>query len=49
MNNTVDALVWVVLIVRVGILVAIVWYGVSEFKRWKRKQKKRHIETSDQD
>ncbi len=40
MKNVVDfekVVLWLVLLVRVGILVAIAWYGISEFRRWKRK------------
>ena len=29
---------WIVIIVRVSVLVAIVWFGVNEYKRWKKKQ-----------
>ncbi len=43
MKNIVDfekVVLWVVILVRVGILVAIVWFGVREYKLWKKKQPK---------
>ncbi len=41
MKNVVDfekVVLWVVILVRVGILGAIVWFGINEYKRWKKKQ-----------
>ncbi len=41
MKNIVDfekVVLWVVILVRVGILTAIVWFGINEYKRWKNKQ-----------
>jgi len=40
MKNQIDfdkVVLWVMLIVRTGILVAIVWFGINEYKRWKKK------------
>ena len=37
MNKDIEIAVWLMLVVRVGILVAIVWYGISEFRKWKKK------------
>jgi hypothetical protein len=34
----IEIVVWLVLLVRVGVLVAIIWYGISEFRRWKKSQ-----------
>ena len=42
MKNIVDfekVVLWVVILVRVGILTAIVWFGINEYKRWKKKNK----------
>ena len=42
MKNVVDfekVVLWVVILVRVGILTAIVWYGINEYKKWKKKNK----------
>ena len=52
MKNVVDfekVVLWLVLLVRVGILAAIVWYGVSEFRRWKRKASQKQHDTSGSD
>ena len=41
MKNVVDfekVVLWVVILVRVGILAAIVWFGINEYKKWKNKQ-----------
>jgi len=40
MKNVVDfekVVLWVVILVRVGILGAIAWFGINEYKRWKKK------------
>jgi len=37
MNKDIEIIVWLMLLLRVGILVAIVWYGISEFRKWKKK------------
>ena len=39
MNKDIEIVVWLMLLLRVGILVAIVWYGISEFRKWKKKNK----------
>jgi len=28
---------WIVIIVRVGVLAAITWFGINEYKKWKKK------------
>lgn len=32
-----EIIFWLLVIVRTGVLVAIIWYGISEFRRWKNK------------
>lgn len=39
MNKDIEIVVWLMLLLRVGILVAIVWYGISEYRNWKKKNK----------
>jgi hypothetical protein len=35
-SEGVEIVIWLVLLVRVGVLVAIIWYGISEYRRWKK-------------
>jgi len=40
MKNAVDidkVVLWFLILVRVGILSAIVWFGINEYKKWKKK------------
>jgi hypothetical protein len=32
---------WLLLVVKVGTLVAVFWYGIAEYRRWARKQKRK--------
>jgi len=37
-HNTAEMVIlWLLVIVRTGVLVAIVWYGIIEFRKWRRK------------
>ncbi|MCK5852969.1 hypothetical protein KAH27_08085 [bacterium] len=50
MKNVVDfekVVLWVVILVRVGILTAIVWFGINEYKKWKHKQPEDEVKDND--
>ncbi len=34
-------LYWLLVVVKVGTLVAVFWYGIAEYRRWARKQKRK--------
>ena len=34
-------LMWLMLVVKVGTLTAVFWYGIVEYRRWAKKQKRK--------
>ena len=42
MKNAIDIdkiVLWFIIIIRAGFLAAVVWFGVNEYKKWKKKNK----------
>jgi len=40
MNKDFEIVVWLMLIVRLGILAAVIWYGISEYRKYNLENKK---------
>lgn len=40
----IEIAVWLLLVVRIGVLVGIIWFGLSEYRAWKKKYKAQHPE-----
>ncbi len=40
MQNKIEfekVVLWIIILVRLGVLTAIVWFGINEYKSWKKK------------